>query len=860
MKNIQIKILAKSFGFLLCLCPLNAYSDSLNIKPKFYPHEFIYDARYDGFKPTQVNVLGDFNGFSSKANPMHEVRPGIFKTTLQLPEGYYFYQFKLRNETGQTRKIKDWIHGVDVSWNHHVSLLYSDPPAKDTRSKYDSNYLGYIDISKVSKDLKVFYDPNQSRFFSFVEPNLLRIIFRIPQNIATIVNIVHRLKTHPTREWKSDRMSQHFSSNGWEYFSITFTDYSNGELEYFFSFSDSVTGNVLGNDLLSPYIEDAYKKPFISSISASKTSPDWAVDAIWYEIMMDRFRNGDVNNDSIDVKNWGEFPQGGNLDIINLLYGWSDDPLIQSPIKSWVKKHRDELIDQYTSKINELSFGGDIQGVIEKLDYLKELGINSLYLTPIFKGHGVHRYHTMDIRHIDDVFGIRGSYELLKGESDDPTSWQWSKSDLLFLNFIQLAHERGIRVVMDLNLHSIYKKSHWFQDVLNNQDKSPYANWFDIYEYGDANGNGALYHSWDEVNKKNEMPSFASTPNLDYSESLKKFLFSAVLRWLTPNGDPNQGVDGFRIDSASSLPIRFAIDLRNFIKSHKPQALLIGENWTDNITWNALNIYDGIEDVEWSIKTYEALISTSKKIYEYKGYLEQLFFSSSISNVMNSWHALNNQDSMRFLSLISNPTAGFHPEILKYQFINTPSDIDYQRLFQAISLQFTCFGAPLIYYGDEVGMWSNGDPFNRAPMIWKDKQGLSARNEEILAFYKKMTTLRTVLSPLRRGNFSTISLDDASGLLGFTRNIKDDYLYIIINRSNLEREFYFSTESDGVYIDYLNKDHVSFNVSKKEGILELQLMDSVGYPSHEKQLRLRIQPWKTMLLRKKPSQPSENRF
>ncbi len=227
----------------------------------------------------------------------------------------------------------------------------------------------------------------------------------------------------------------------------------------------------------------------------------------------------------------------------------------------------------------------------------------------------------------------------------------------------------------------MHKDSPWFKDVLKNKKKSPYADWFDVYDWG-TEPEKIGYRSWDSWIGGNEMPVFLSQKNLNYAPSLNYFLLSIIKRWLLPNGDPTSGVDGFRIDSPQSVPIFFLWDVHDFIKTYKPEAILIGENWHLSYVENISNLFNGLQDAQWTEEVYNSFIGKKKPLPSFLEYLNLLFSFGSLSNIMTSWHGVDNQDTIRLVSAINNPSVGTHPALYRYYEVNKPNPLDWKRFYQ----------------------------------------------------------------------------------------------------------------------------------------------------------------------------------
>jgi glycosidase len=177
----------------------------------------------------------------------------------------------------------------------------------------------------------------------------------------------------------------------------------------------------------------------LSSLSLSQVVvPQWAKDAIWYQIFPERFRNGDRSNDPTPADL--EMSPGREWKVSP----WTSDWYKLQP---WEEK----FSSRFYGNVFERRYGGDIQGVIDKLDYLSDLGITAIYFNPVFDAISLHKYDASTYHHIDHTFGPdpHGDQELIKGETEDPGTWKWTSADSLFLRLIKEAHRRGIKVIID---------------------------------------------------------------------------------------------------------------------------------------------------------------------------------------------------------------------------------------------------------------------------------------------------------------------------------------------------------------------------------------------------------------------------
>ncbi len=271
--------------------------------------------------------------------------------------------------------------------------------------------------------------------------------------------------------------------------------------------------------------------------------PDWAKDAIWYQVFPDRFRNGDPRNDprleditGRDVPGWAVCP-------------WGMDWYGRAP---WEPQVGDFFKSVYLRR-----FGGDLMGLREKLGYLQDLGVNAIYLNPIFMAPSLHKYDASCLHHVDPTLGPDrdGDLQLIAraGETENAGTWIWTAADRYFVDLVADIHRRGMRVILDGVFNHVGTGFFAFRDVQRNGRKSRYSKWFSITRW---NGDGTFeYAGW--FGHKG-LPELARTDN-DMAPPVRKYLFDITRRWMDPNGDgdPSDGVDGWRLDVAFCVPHGF---------------------------------------------------------------------------------------------------------------------------------------------------------------------------------------------------------------------------------------------------------------------------------------------------------------
>lgn len=573
------------------------------------------------------------------------------------------------------------------------------------------------------------------------------------------------------------------------------------------------------------------------SLMANKAEfvPDWAKDAVWYQIFPERFRNGDKTNDPTLQDIDGAYPH----DVTSpwKISPWGSDWYELQP---WEKENGKDI----WFNLQRRRYGGDLQGVLEKLGYLKDLGINAIYFNPLFMAPSLHKYDGATFHHIDPTFGPNpeGDKKLIASEVfNDPSTWKWTSADRLALQIIQKAHELGIKVIFDGVFNHMGLKSPAFMDIVKNQKNSPYKNWFAIKSFADPEkGTKFEYDGWFNVK---ELPEINEDENGIVAEP-KKYIFDITKRWMDPNGDGNvsDGIDGWRLDVAFCVKHPFWKDWRKHVKSINSEAYLTAEvidsikvikPYLEGDEFDAVMNYNfGFACADW-IMAEKTRISTSefdKKLEKLRKafpagveYVQQNLFGSHDANRIAS-HAMN-ADLGRYSDWGNWYGISFGGNS-KY-FTGKPSPEAFKKQMLFAILQMTYVGAPMVYYGDEVGMWGANDPDCRKPMLWDDieyqpevynpdgtKRATPDEvsiNHDLLKHYKKLITIRNAHASLRRGSYKTIKADDETGVFGFERKFENEEVMVFLNNSPEKRSF--PVLRGGKYLDVLNGKEVSFSAS-----------------------------------------------
>ncbi len=394
----------------------------------------------------------------------------------------------------------------------------------------------------------------------------------------------------------------------------------------------------------------------------------------------------------------------------------------------WLHTDKNEVPNYRPNERGEVEncdfYGGNLRGISDKLDYLKELGVGVIYLNPIFKAWSNHRYDTADYRVIDELLGT---------EAD-------------FAELCDKAHERGIRVILDGVFSHTGSNSRYFDKLgvfgggAYHCPDSPYRSWYDFEKYPE------VYTSWWGIE------TLPCVKELD--EGFKSFIIDAddsvLAHWIAA------GADGFRLDVADELPDEFIAAFRARLKAIKPDSLLIGEVWEDasnKISYGKRREYftGGELDSVMNYPFRNAIIDFVT------GNDDGVFFSQIVMTIAENYpkdvlltlmNSLSTHDTERILSVLSHEPPPFEKsECAGYTMPENVRGEAISRLFAAAFLQFVLPGMPCIYYGDEIGMEGLGDPFCRAYFKWDAVDGNPVRD-----FFLRVAALRTSSDTLRYGD------------------------------------------------------------------------------------------------------------
>jgi len=534
--------------------------------------------------------------------------------------------------------------------------------------------------------------------------------------------------------------------------------------------------------------------------------PAWTKEAIWYQIFPERFSNGDKTNDPApeDMEGaWPHFiPEGWQI------HPWTSDWYKLQPWE--IKTGKDFYWNAGVRR-----YGGDLQGIIDKLDYLKELGITAIYLNPVFEAPSLHKYDASMYHHIDNNFGPdpKKDREIWAEEDpSDPATWKWTTADKLFLKLIDECHKRGMKIIIDGVFNHTGTQFWAFRDIVKNQQNSKYRDWYTIKSWDDpAAGQKFDYEGWLGVK---DLPEIREDEN-GLIKGPREHVHDIVKRWMDPNGDgdPSDGIDGWRLDVAEMVEHNFWKEFRTWVKNINPEAYIVGEIWWDD--WNNYKMmnaapwiqgdqFDAVMNYRFA-RALKNFVINKKDHIGPRGFIDSLQTIYKDYPVQNTYAMMNLMDSHdveRLSSMIINPDLwydhGGNPQQTKTFDVRKPNSTEREIQKLIVGMQFTLPGAPDIYYGDEAGMWGGDDPDCRKPMVWKEIQyetetthpfGMSRPSdtvkfdESLFNWYKKIASVRKENKALSLGDIEFHVIDEEKKILAYTRSLNGESILCIINNN-----------------------------------------------------------------------------
>jgi glycosidase len=821
MKIVHHSIAASVLAFLLMLggafCSASAAdAPDAASEVKLYPHVFSFHPAKQG--RYHVMLVGDFNSWARDATPMLERRDGDYSVSLEMTEGVHHYKFL-----------------VDGNW--------ANDPQSDAALQEPDGFGGKNSGVLIGLDARRFppplpgrivesllrHDPTNIRNRDVVSPNLLRLGFHAQAGNIQAAAIVWTTDNVSWNEQPMYSVSQLYGIENFE----GLASVDSPPVSYLFKLVDGPTTGYLSGGKLYTSLGEARANAYRCSMRPGFETPDWAKHAVWYQIFPERFRNGDPSNDPPNTEPW---------------------------TSKWFSKLPGESGEFYHD-VWKRRYGGDFQGIIAALPYLRSLGINCIYLNPIFKAEELHKYDTTDYRHVDDHFGFAGDIEQIHGETDDPATWQWTKTDKLFLQFLADAHRQGFKVIIDGVFNHVGMANYAFQDVKKNGRNSRYAGWFEIRSWKPFHWTG-----WGG-SLDGALPEFRKDPKLGLAAGPRELVMNITRRWLAPDGDPSRGVDGFRLDACENIPRVFWVDWRKLVKSIRPDAYLSGEiwslapHWLDGQTFDATMQYPFAEAMESFFVDQSRAIDPTR----FASLLQQLTYVYPFQVSLVQMNLLDSHDTDRWASRFANPDLPFNGKSRvqddnpNYN-ISKPDERMWTRMKQSLVVQMTYVGAPMIYYGDEAGMWSPSDPSDREPMIWKKLEPYDdpqvTFKQDVFDRYQRLIAIHRKLDALQLGFAHTVVADDASGVYAFSRDLGRDHICVVVNRSDRERNERLNfgpPDKNVALIDWLDpaEARVGDSVAKEpDGRPTISEIDGAapGAIARNGVVTVSLKPWGAMIL------------
>lgn len=461
-------------------------------------------------------------------------------------------------------------------------------------------------------------------------------------------------------------------------------------LQYAFVVTDHHEDIFFGSSGVCPYNEKTletihyyFKLPFVHEADTFQ-APEWAKSTVWYQIFPERFANGREDLSPENVLPWG-----------------SKDP-----------------------DVNDF-FGGDLQGIVDKLDYVEDLGVNGIYLTPIFSAPSNHKYDTLDYYSIDPHFG-------------DPE---------LFRTLVSQIHQRGMKIMLDAVFNHIGSASPQWQDVVKNGAQSRYKDWFHIHSFPVTEGN---------------YDTFAFTPDMPKlhtaNPEVQRYLLDIALYWIR-----EFDIDGWRLDVANEVDHAFWKTFKQAVSAEKPDIYILGEIWHSSEPWLRGDEFHAVMNYPFTEPMIEYFadraIPASRMAHRLNAHL--MNGMKQVNGVM--FNLLDSHDTRRLLTRCRN---------------------DEKKARALLAFMFAQTGSPCIYYGTEIGLDGENDPLCRKCMVWdKEKQ-----NQEMHTFMKRLIALRkqenTVLT---EGTLEWNLLDDQNNFIRFSRTLDEKKLIYFFNQGDAAR-------------------------------------------------------------------------
>lgn len=521
----------------------------------------------------------------------------------------------------------------------------------------------------------------------------------------------------------------------------------------------------------------------------SYSTPDWAKGILWYQIFPERFRDGDTSNSPTAERI-------GALDIWELS-PWTGDWYQRADWEQRMGAH-------YRDFIFYRRYGGDLQGVMDKLDYLQELGVGGIYFNPIFDAVSLHKYDASHFHHIDRYFGPdpEGDAAIMAQEDpSDPSTWQWTSADKLFLELIQEAKKRNIRIIID-GVWNHAGRDFWaFRDIQQNGINSRFKDWYKIIEFSDEFADGFDYEGWWGYRG---LPEFTEVGENLHPE-VKEHIFHVTRRWMAPDGDVSRGVDGWRLDVVEEVGNDFWREWHALVREINPESYTVAEIWTEQAEhFISDDLFDAVMNYRFAYAVKEFMIDGWIDAEEFGRRLDQVRYSYPEEANFVMQNLMDSHDTPRIASMVLNPGLHYDRDAQPADgYVLRKPNRDEREIQKLIHIfQYTWIGAPMIYYGTESGMWGADDPHDRKPMVWEDlnydreiNHPFGQRREpddqnfdrELHSFFVKLGQIRNENEVLRTGDYIQLHANGRHQTFAFGRYNGEEWIIALFNRSENEQ-------------------------------------------------------------------------
>ena len=684
----------------------------------------------------RVALAGDFNGWNLEAAPMERAADGRWRAEVTLRSGAYRYKFCLDG--------RDWLPDP------------TNPEAEDDGFESSNSVLRLgslgqpdgLDLGPTVSGIRtegLTHDPAEPLYLHRLPDDRWRVRYRtLAGDVTGVLLLVEGRGARP--------MSPVPSPDPFQFWEVDLED-SGEAARYSF-----------GLETDSLCVADPRVHGYDPAAHSVLQTPDWAKHAVWYQIFPERFRNGDVSNDPEPVREWTS--------------EWTEPA-------EWEGADGQTFWEYY---VYQRMYGGDLAGIEDQLDHLVELGVTAIYLNPIFQAAGPHKYNATDFRHVDTGLGAGEDYAAAVADEDllDPSTWTWTPSDRLFLDFLRTCKSKGLRVVLDAVFNHVGVAHPAFQDVQENREASRYADWFQVRSWEPFE-----YVGWAGFG---DLPVFAKEGDGLASEAVKEHLFAVTRRWMDPDGDgdPADGIDGWRLDVPMELPAGFWEEWRALVKSINPDAFISGEIWHRADEWLGGKHFDAVMNYRFAdpVVAWVGNLERKLSVSALDARLAELRLAYPDEATYALMNLVGSHDTDRIASMLLNRDRPYDRsnQVQRRDDYDSgrPHDVHFQRQRLVALTQMTYVGAPMIYYGDEVGMWGADDPTNRKPMLWRDLEPYANPEQNFImedhhAFYREAVGLRRAHAALRVGAFRTLVADDEQDLWVFERRHGDELMLVALN-------------------------------------------------------------------------------